>query len=335
MRRKQSLMDPLYVAAHRTGRLERIAEEVHAILAQCLLCPRMCGCNRLKGEAGFCKTGEEARVYSYFVHHGEEPPISGRAGSGTIFFSNCNLACSYCQNYEFSQMGKGSNMRVDQLADSMLYLQKKGCHNINVVTPTHVLGSILRALVSAVERGLRIPLVYNTSGYERPEIIHMLKGIVDVYLADMRYGTSAAAQAFSCATDYPQMNQAAVRVMHEQVGLPVFDGDGIIRRGLIIRHLVLPCGMSGTDKVMKFLAEEISPETYVSLMSQYHPYYRAIEDSRINRRLSAAEYEAAQDIMDANGLHNGWVQEAGGQECLAGIRIKPVHIDNAVNDSDA
>lgn len=257
-------------------------------------------------------------------HHGEEPPVSGTKGSGTIFFSHCNMGCVYCQNYEFSQLGKGREYEFKELAQIMLSLQESGCHNINLVTPTHVLPQILKALELAIAKGLKIPLVYNTSGYELTETIRLLDGIVDIYLADMRYADNAISQKLSLAPDYPRYNQEAIREMHRQVGVVDFDKEGIIRRGLIIRHLVLPNKASGTDKIMQFIAKDISADTYISLMSQYLPYYKAKGYPEISRRLKNSEYEGAKKILEQCNLLNGWIQESYGSERFAGVNIKPV-----------
>jgi putative pyruvate formate lyase activating enzyme len=318
-------MKPAYITAHESGKLDHAADTAYRLLEACAICPRKCGINRLKGETGFCKTGIQAEVYSYLAHHGEEPPISGAKGSGTIFFTHCNMACVYCQNYEFSQKNKqGGGISDPELAKIMLELQGRGCHNINLVSPTHVMPQILKALKIAIEKGLNIPLVYNTGGYESPDIIKLLDGIVDVYLPDMRYSDSDMARKFSGAPDYPAYNQAAVKEMHRQAGLAKINDKGIVEKGLIVRHLVLPADISGTEHIMKFLAQEISVHTYISLMSQYTPYYKAGDHLELNRRLTMQEYAAAQDSMDKYSLHNGWTQDAGGLERYAGVNIKPI-----------
>lgn len=256
-------------------------------------------------------------------HHGEEPSISGTQGSGTIFFSWCNMACVYCQNYEFSQLGQGREVEFEELAQFMLTLQKLGCHNINLVTPTHVMPQILKALEIAISNGLKIPLVYNTSGYELPQIIRLLNGIVDIYLPDMRYADNEMATKYSDALDYPKYNQESVKEMHKQVGVAEIE-KAIIKRGLVIRHLVLPDNISGTDKIMKFIAQELSKDTYISLMSQYIPYYKAREFKEISRRITYKEYVDARQIMQKYGLSNGWVQASYGLERFAGVNIKQI-----------
>lgn len=278
-------------------------------LLECRLCPRRCGINRLAGETGFCRGGAIAKVASHNVHHGEEPPLSGTRGSGTIFFSYCILHCVYCQNYPISQLGEGNEATAVELAKMMLKLERKGCHNINLVTPTHYIPQILEALALSVEQGFKLPVVYNTSGYELPETLDLLDGVVDIYLPDMRYAEQEPAGQYSAAPDYPEVNRAAIKEMHNQVGDLVQDDDGIATRGLIIRHLVLPGNMAGTEKTMEFIAEDISPDTYVSLMSQYFPAYKALGKALIDRRITTAEYVEAQDILKTHGLKNGWKQD--------------------------
>lgn len=316
-------MYPAYLESFNNGNLEKIIQKTFALLESCSICPRKCGVNRIKNQLGFCKTGLNAKVCSFMPHHGEEPPISGERGSGTIFFSHCNMACVYCQNYKFSQLGEGREVDSEELADFMLQLQSLGCHNINLVTPTHVMPQILKALNIAIRDGLKIPLVYNTGGYELPQILKLLDGIVDIYLPDMRYTENDSAIKYSCAPDYPQYNQAAVNEMHRQVGVAKIDNQGIIRRGLIIRHLVLPHQIAGTDKIMEFIAHQLSKDTYISLMSQYFPCYRAAEFKEISRRITPEEYRNAQMSMKKYGLYNGWTQESIGLKRFAGINIKP------------
>ena len=288
---------------------ERI-EAAYQLLESCRVCPRECGVNRLKNEkSGFCRSGLNPVISSVSPHHGEEPPLSGTKGSGTIFFTNCNLKCVYCQNYPISQLGNGAERTPGELACQMVWLQEQGCHNLNLVTPTHFMPQILKALAIARERGFELPIVYNTSGYEPVEALRLLDNIVDIYLPDMRYSDNAAALKYSGAPHYPEINRAAIREMFRQVGNLVLDQNGVAKRGLIIRHLVLPGGLSGTEGVMKFLAEEISKDVHISLMSQYFPAYKANENRDINRRISEKEYDEAYDIKMKYGLQNGWVQE--------------------------
>jgi len=315
---------PSYLNSSKSGKLKTLTERLFDSLESCILCPRNCKVNRLENQTGFCKTVRLPKIYSFMCHHGEEPPVSGKRGSGTIFFSHCNMGCVYCQNYEFSQLGKGREYEFVDLARIMLSLQESGCHNINLVTPTHVLPQILKALEIAIEGGLNIPLVYNTSGYESVKTLELLEGVVDIYLADMRYADNMMSQKFSQAPDYPERNREAVKEMQRQVGIAEFDQEGLIKKGLIIRHLVLPNQVSGTDKIMQFIARDISEDTYISLMSQYLPYYRASHYPEISRRLKNDEYEEAKKILEKYNLLNGWIQESYGSERFAGVNIKPL-----------
>lgn len=315
-------MYPAYLESFQNGNLERLIEKTFTMLESCSLCPRRCGINRLKDEKGFCRTGLQPKVCSFMTHRGEEPPISGTQGSGTIFFSCCNMACIYCQNYEFSQIQEGRGVDFKELARFMLHLQGMGCHNINLVTPTHVLPQILKALNIAIRQGLKLPLVYNTGGYELPEVIQLLDAIVDIYLPDMRYAQEEMAVKYSNAPDYPKYNQAAIKEMHRQVGTAQIDEKGIIKRGLIIRHLVLPLDICGTDKIMRFISENLSKDTYISLMSQYYPCFKAGEFLEISRRITIQEYTQAEKSLQRYGLFNGWVQESHGLERFAGTNIK-------------
>lgn len=316
-------MQPSYLNLYKNGELDKRIEQAFKLLESCCICPRKCKVNRLKNEKGYCRTGLKPKVCSFMPHRGEEPPISGSRGSGTIFFSNCNMACIYCQNYEFSQLGQGREVEIEELAKFMLELQNIECHNINLVTPTHVIPQILKALKIAASQGLKIPIVYNTGGYELPQIIKLLDGIIDIYLPDIRYGDKDIARRLSDAPDYPEHNQTAVKEMHRQVGIARINEEGIIEKGIVIRHLVLPNNLSGTNVIMKFIAEKISKDTYISLMSQYLPYHKASQSNEASRRLKHEEYESAKETMKKYGLHNGWIQESYGSERFAGINIKP------------
>jgi putative pyruvate formate lyase activating enzyme len=288
---------------------ERI-NAAYGLLEKCCICPRECGVNRIKNDkVGFCRSGLNPVISSVSAHHGEEPPLSGTKGSGTIFLTNCNLRCIYCQNYPISQLGNGAERTPGELACQMVWLQEQGCHNVNLVTPTHFMPQILKALWLARERGFDLPIVYNTSGYESLRVLQILDGIVDIYLADMRYSDEATAKKYSIASHYPEINRAAVKEMFRQVGNLLLDEQGIAKRGLIIRHLVLPNGLSGTEGVMKFLSKEISQDVFISLMAQYFPAYKAHEIKELSRRITAEEYEDACRIMEQYGLENGWVQE--------------------------
>jgi putative pyruvate formate lyase activating enzyme len=265
--------------------------------------------DRLSGKVGVCGAKAAAEVASYNIHMGEEPPISGTQGSGTIFFSHCTLKCVYCQNWPISQKGNGKTVDADGLAGMMLELKRRGAHNVNFVTPTHYMPRILEALVVAVDRGFDLPIVYNTSGYEVVPVLRLLDGIVDVYLPDMRYACDLQAKKYSKAKMYSMYNRVAVKEMFRQVGNLVTDEDAVAVRGLIVRHMVLPGGISGTEEVMKFLAEEVDRGVHISLMDQYFPAYLAEGIPELARKITAEEYQAAMDIQEKYGLHEGWVQE--------------------------
>lgn len=253
--------------------------------------------------------GKNPQVSSYNVHFGEEPPISGIRGSGTIFFSNCNLRCIYCQNFPISQLGNGLEVTARDLAGMMISLQSRGCHNVNLVTPSHVVPQILEALSFAWEMGFDLPLVYNSSGYDSVEALRLLEGIVDIYLPDMRYSDNRAAKRLSFADDYVEINRDAIREMHRQVGNLVVDEQGIATKGLLIRHLVLPNDLAGSQRTFRFIREEISPDVYVSLMGQYFPSFKASEDVSIDRKITREEYELAKESFFESGLVSGWMQE--------------------------
>ena len=277
-------------------------------LSDCDLCPRQCRVDRTAGERGICEQTDQIRISSANLHFGEEPPISGSRGSGTIFLSGCNLKCSYCQNYPISQMGHGKDISPLDLVDRMLELENRGAHNINFVTPTHYSARIAEAIMTARKRGLKVPIVWNSSGYDSVDVLECLEGMVEVYMPDMRYGESEPARCYSNAPDYPQVNREAISEMYRQVGTLEVDSDGIARRGLLIRHLVLPNKLSATDKIFEFIAEEISTETHISLMSQYFPAYRAHEFEMISRRITKKEYLIAKRLMEKYNLTNGWIQ---------------------------
>jgi len=271
-------------------------------LANCDLCPRLCRVNRLAGELGLCQGGELARIASYGPHFGEERPLVGTKGSGTIFFCGCNLGCIFCQNSDISHGLSGEELDAEELAKVMLYLQSTGCHNINLVTPTHFLPQILSALVIAIEGGLQLPIVHNCGGYEREEIIREIDGVVDIYMPDFKFWESAPAEKYCSAADYPERARQAIREMHRQVGDLQMDERRIARRGIILRHLVLPEGLSGTAKVARFIASRISPDTYFNLMDQYRPCFKANSFSELSRRITAEEYRKALQEVQAGGL---------------------------------
>lgn len=296
---------PAYIATERSGELARREQALKDIYSDCRLCPRVCGANRTKGEWGVCRSISRAKVHSVHPHFGEEPELVGRGGSGTIFFSHCNLLCAFCQNWQINHRGDGSLAGEEELARMMIGLQERGCHNVNVVTPTHVVPSIVGALRKAIAKGLRIPLVYNCGGYESLEVVKLLDGIVDIYLPDCKYMDSRMAVKYSAgAKDYPEVARAAIAEMNRQVGEVVTDEKGVALRGLMIRHLVLPGNIAGTDRFVKFVAERLGTGTYVNLMAQYRPEHRASRFPELARRITAAEYAQAVEWARAAGLRN-------------------------------
>ncbi len=291
-----------YLKLWETGELARRARDAVGRLERCDLCGRRCGANRLAGRVGKCRAGREAVVSSYGAHFGEERPLVGRAGSGTIFFAHCNMACIYCQNYDISHGGEGSTVGPEALARMMVALQGRGCHNINFVSPTHVVPQILEALVPAVEMGLRVPLVYNTGGYDSLETVRLLEGVVDIYMPDMKYADEAVGKALSGVEQYVATNRAVVREMHRQVGDLALDGRGVAQRGLLVRHLVLPQGLAGTGEVARFLAEEISRDTYLNVMDQYRPCFNAWSHPSLRRPITREEFQQAVAAARKAGL---------------------------------
>ena len=295
-------MWPSYLALIESGDFEARVEALRNLLAPCRLCPRECGVDRPAGEIGFCRSQATAMVSSHGPHFGEEGPLVGSGGSGTIFLTNCNLGCVFCQNYDISQLGHGRDASADALAGMMLELQGAGRHNVNFVTPTHFAPQLIEGVGIAAEKGLKLPIVWNCGGYESIEALRLLDGIVDIYMPDAKYGASAAAEELSHASDYPERMMAALREMHRQVGDLEMDARGVARRGLLVRHLVLPNDLAGTARVMEFLAG-LSLDTYVNVMAQYRPCYEAAQHVGISRRISVDEYRAAvQAALDA-GLH--------------------------------
>lgn len=297
--------EPAYVSLLESGELARRVKSAYEHLRRCDLCAWQCKVDRRAGQVGFCKTGEKARVSSYFPHFGEEDPLRGWGGSGTIFFSLCNLRCQYCQNYELSALGEGVDVEPEAIARMMLELQAQGCHNINVVSPSHVVAQILAALLIAAQAGLRLPLVYNTGGYDSLEALALLDGVVDIYMPDMKYGDPRIGQKHSKIQHYPARNQRAVKEMHRQVGDLMLDENGVAQRGLLVRHLVLPGGLAGTAEVMRFLAEEVSRDTYINIMGQYRPAYKAATEDMgvLSRRVTPVEVAEARRIAQEAGLH--------------------------------
>jgi putative pyruvate formate lyase activating enzyme len=293
-----------YLALLDSGELDRRVATAWKHLEDCDLCARSCHVNRRQTTKGaVCRTGERAVVNSYGPHHGEEAPLRGWNGSGTIFFTWCNLRCVFCLNWEISQKGIGREVEAEELAGMMLALQADGCHNINLVTPSHVVAQILAAVAIAARRGLRLPLVYNTGGYDSLEALALLDGVVDIYMPDMKYGDSETARQYSKVRDYWEVNQAAVREMHRQVGDLQIDERGLARRGLLVRHLVLPGDLANSEGVLAFLATEISRHTYLNLMDQYFPCYRAWDYPPLDRPITRDEYERAVALAERHGLH--------------------------------
>lgn len=294
-------------------------------LKRCAICPHRCGIDRQGGKRGYCRAPLDPVVYSYIQHHGEEPALSGSYGSGTIFFAYCNMKCVYCQNYQFSQLDNGEKITIDRLASIMLDLQKSRCHNINLVSPTHYVPQILTALEIAVQRGLNIPIVYNTSGYDSPDTIKMLDGIIDIYLPDMRYSDNVMAKRYSDALTYVEYNRSSIEEMQSQVGDLALDKDGIAKNGLIIRLLVLPNEVSGTKQSLKFIKDRISKNAALSIMSQYYPTFKAHNFKEISRRIEKSEYDNVVDEAYSLGLNNGWVQkyEEKPDEKFLGTNIEP------------
>jgi putative pyruvate formate lyase activating enzyme len=313
---------PGYIALHRSGELARRAKLAWEGLRACRLCPRLCGADRLAGRVGACGVGAEPVIASWNVHCGEEPPISGTRGSGTIFFTGCPGKCLFCQNYPISQLGVGQTVTVHRLAGMMLELQRRGCHNINFVTPTHFVPALLRATDLAARSGLRVPLVYNSSGYDSVETLRLLEGVVDIYLPDAKYASDDVAREVSGFRGYVEANRAALIEMARQVGAGLeLDENGLARRGMIVRHLVLPEGLAGTAEVLAWLAREISPQLPVSLMSQYFPAHRVLDHPILGRKITEDELDEALAAFDAAGLSEGWLQEPfedGDHEAVSG-----------------
>lgn len=298
-----------YQELYQSGELLQRIRGAYRRLAVCDLCPHDCGVNRIKGERGICGAGLKPKIASANVHRGEEPPLSGSKGSGTIFLSGCSLKCIFCQNFPISQMGNGEEISTPELAVRMLKLQKQRVHNINFVTPTHFLPQILAALWLAIPQGFCLPIVWNSSGYEKVEALQLLDGIVDIYLPDMKYSDDSAARDISTATDYCRVNRSAVREMLRQVSHLEMDEQGIAIKGLIVRHLVLPEGLAGTVETLRWVAENLGHETHIALMSQYFPAHLAHGSSDMSRKISVVEYEQATEALERYGLENGWVQQ--------------------------
>ncbi len=297
---------PSYISLFERGELQRRIGLLMDILKECRLCPRECRVNRLKGEVGYCKAPAELMISSAFPHFGEESPLVGYHGSGTIFLTHCNLRCLFCQNYDISHEGRGERITSSDLARVMKRLQEMGCHNINFVTPTHYLPQIVASLPEAIEMGLTLPIVYNCSGYESMESIQLLDGIVDIYMPDAKYMDEEYARKYSNAPDYPEVLKKILKEMHRQVGDLRINSAGIAERGLLLRHLVMPNGVASSEKVLKFIAEEISVHSYVNIMAQYRPEYRGLEYPDISRRITQKEYMEAIQIARRFHLYRGF-----------------------------
>jgi len=295
-----------YIELARTGKLAKKLESLTEILRECRLCPRECGVNRLEGQLGYCQAGADLMVSSAFPHFGEEPPLVGQHGSGTIFLTHCNLRCIFCQNYDISHLGRGEPIAPSDMARTMVRLQEMGCHNINFVTPTHYAAQIVAALPLGIEMGLRLPIVYNCSGYESLEILQLLDGIVDIYMPDAKFMEAQDARQFCNAPDYPEVLRVVLKEMHRQVGDLTLNSKGVAERGLLIRHLVMPGDVASSESVLKFIAEEISVHSYVNIMNQYRPEYRAGEHQQINRRTNYKEYLEAIQIAKRFRLYRGF-----------------------------
>jgi putative pyruvate formate lyase activating enzyme len=282
--------------------LEKRIEKLFKILESCEICPRKCHVNRLKGEKGYCQLGYLPMVSAYHPHFGEEAPLVGKYGSGTIFMTSCNLSCVYCQNYEISQLRSGEEVSFERLAEMMIELQNLGCHNINFVTPTPQVPAILKSLEIAIEKGLKIPLVYNTSSYDSLEVLKLLDGIIDIYLPDARYSDDKIALKYSNAPNYFEIMKAAIKGMHRQVGDLIVNEEGIAIRGLIVRHLVLPNKLAGSEKIFEFIAKEISKNTFINIMDQYWPAYKAYQYPELSRRITEKEFQEAINLAKKFGL---------------------------------
>ena len=293
---------PSYLDTCQSGKLHQNLQRLMEKLAACELCPRRCRVNRLKDEKGFCNTGRKAMVSSYSPHFGEEDPLVGRFGSGTIFFTYCNLGCRFCQNYEISHEGMGQEVNPEGLAGIMLHLQNQGCHNINLVSPSHVVVPIMEAMPIAIEAGLKIPLVFNTGSYDLPETLKLLEGIVDIYMPDVKFSRERTARDLANAPDYPEISRQALLEMHRQAGDLLLDEKGIATKGLLIRHLVMPGQLSETDEWLRFIAEQVSTNSYINLMDQYHPCGSIHEHPSLSRKISPEEYQQALTSACNHGL---------------------------------
>lgn len=315
---------PGYLELYECGILSGRVETARARLAACTLCPRVCRANRLSGATGECRVGRYALVASFGPHFGEENVLRGWRGSGTVFFAGCNLRCVYCQNYEISQLVMGSPTTPEQLAHIFLEIQAMGCHNLNLVTPSHVIAQILEALALAIPQGFRLPLVYNTSGYDSVAALKLLDGVVDIYMPDLKYSDSRVAERYSGIPHYWEVARPAFKEMHRQVGDLVIE-NGLAKRGLLIRHLVLPYDLAGSHAVLRFIADELSRDSWVNIMDQYHPAYHAFDYPALRRRITSAEYDEAVDYARSAGIHRGIPFDAEEADSLSAQRLHFLH----------
>jgi putative pyruvate formate lyase activating enzyme len=304
--------EPSYIKLLQNSELKIRADKAYANLSSCTSCPRDCMVNRIENELGICSSGHLPIISSYTPHFGEEPVLSGTNGAGNIFFGNCNLKCIYCQNFEISQNPKIERQKEvshNRLAEIMIELQNKSCHNIGLVSPTHFSATILKSIYLAAQQGLSLPIIYNTNGYDSVEVLKLYDGVVDIYLPDLKYGNNEYAKKYSLVDNYFVKAKEALKEMYRQVGYELIYNGDVVVRGMIIRHLILPNDLSETEKVFKFVAEELSPKIHISLMSQYYPTNKANKDILIDRALRNSEYNKALQLLDKYGLHNGWIQE--------------------------
>jgi len=304
--------EPSYIELYKSGELKARVEQAEKILQSCTACPRNCLTNRKENELGVCLSGYLPVVSSYTPHFGEEPVLSGTKGAGNIFFGNCNLKCVFCQNHEISQNWKVESTKevsFERLADIMIELQDKGCHNIGLVSPTHFSAQILKSIYIAIEKGLRLPIIYNTNGYDSVEMLKLYDGVIDIYLPDFKYGNDEYAKKYSKVDDYYEKAKLALKEMYRQVGYKLFYDGEVVVRGLIIRHLVLPNDLAESENVFKFIAEELNPEIHLSVMSQYYPTFMSKRDILIDRTIRESEYEKVLSLLDKYNLNNGWTQE--------------------------
>jgi putative pyruvate formate lyase activating enzyme len=311
------MFQPSYIQLHETGELQERAEKLEALLGSCGICPHECRANRLENEVAWCFSGYLPIVSSYCPHFGEEPVLSGTKGTGNIFFGNCNLRCVYCQNYQISQNWKEESkneVSFERLAEMMLELQVKGCHNIGFVSPTHFVPQIVKALSIAVEKGLHLPLVYNTNAYDSTLVLELLDGIIDIYLPDLKYSDNETAWQYSKIKDYPKHARSAIKEMHRQLGSELVMENGLLKRGLIIRHLVLPSDIAGSEDSLQWISDELSKDITISVMAQYCPTNKANDSAILNRRIHESEYDRVLSILEELDLENGWIQEMDSQD---------------------